>query len=92
MRSREVVIVLPTVRRHAGSGDMAEQINIEALVAKTPIETFDKCVLRRFTRFYQSVANLLARDPRQEMAAREFRAIVGAKHLWERSAFLGDLV
>src|SRR5262245_24307978 len=73
-----VVGVEPRVGDGAGILERAEEIRVQDLLAKRPIEAFDKGVLIRLAGLNVAQANPLSRTPLDEGLGDEFRAIVDA--------------
>ena len=69
----------PEARHGAGLQHRAEQVGIEAFVAKAPIERLDMPVLLGAARLDETGRDALAFAPGQEMPAGEFRAVAHAE-------------
>lgn len=75
---RVLRIVLPSPRLHLRTGVLQTQtpVQIQALLAETPVEALDQCVIRRRRRLAETQRNLVEVRPQVSRSACELRAVI----------------
>ena len=76
MRAQGVIIQPPLLDDLLGFSENREQMRIQALVAKAPVETFDEAIVCRFTRADKVQPDPVLMRPAIKRLARKLRPVI----------------